>query len=263
MTVDFYNVDEYGNVNRSWHQEDSKWKVDLFKKIFPEKVVQNLGAKKKTISVLEVGCGAGMVLYYFCEWVKQVTDCSVQPIGLDISPYALSLAEENVPNLRSHCSSIIKSSDLKADILLCIDVLEHLEDPIQNLRVMVNMSPILLLRVPLEMDLVSRLIGQKRTKRRYGHINFFSSSRLLSTLRDSGLKVVDFSYSVGALNLKTDPQASIFIKLVRLIRRTAWKMDPSICLQIFGGTAIEIFAKSLVNKPSSPLNLSNRTISRA
>jgi SAM-dependent methyltransferase len=252
-TTDFYTGEGYADINISWHQEDSEWKAGLLKKIFPENLLWNLAKQKKTITVLEVGCGAGMILYFFCLWLKQITNCNVQPIGLDISPHALSLATQNVPNLQSYCKSIIESGDLRADILLCIDVLEHLEDPIQNLTVMAKMSPVLLFRVPLETDLVARLIGQKRTKRRYGHINFFSSTGLLSSLRDSGLRVVNFSYSLGALNLRTDPQASTFIKLVRLIRRTTWKIDPLICLHILGGTAMEILAQSSINKVSPPL----------
>jgi len=81
--------------------------------------------------VMEVGCGAGETL----NWLKKTGKCS-KTIGIEYNPDIAEAAKENV--------DIIMSGDVEqidpniaegsVDLLLCLDVLEHLRDPWTTLK---------------------------------------------------------------------------------------------------------------------------------
>lgn len=77
-------------------------------------------------TALEVGCGAGVTL----EWLKSAGICNYT-IGVEYDPLAAVEAEKRVDMI--YCGDI-GAIDLdippeSVDLLLCLDVLEHLPDP--------------------------------------------------------------------------------------------------------------------------------------
>jgi hypothetical protein len=69
-------------------------------------------------TVLDVGCAWGFL-------VESLRDRSVQAFGVDISPYAIGCAH---PNIQPYCrvGSITASFPQRYDLIVCIEVLEHL-----------------------------------------------------------------------------------------------------------------------------------------
>lgn len=80
-----------------------------------------------TDSVLEVGCGAGYSLIEFKNNFKEGTSFS----ACDIDPKLVDLAKEKNPEVDCRTASIyeLPYEDNSFDTILCLEVLEHLENP--------------------------------------------------------------------------------------------------------------------------------------
>lgn len=76
--------------------------------------------------VLEVGCGDGATL----KWLKAMNS-STETIGIEKFPEAAKKAKENCDELLEGGveEHILGLSNDSFDVVLCLDVLEHLEDP--------------------------------------------------------------------------------------------------------------------------------------
>jgi 2-polyprenyl-3-methyl-5-hydroxy-6-metoxy-1,4-benzoquinol methylase len=82
---------------------------------------------QQTIDLLDVGCGEGFTLAMLH---KEMPDLSLY--GFDISQEAINLAREKVPAAACICGDIynIPFADKRFDVVLCSEVLEHLDSPI-------------------------------------------------------------------------------------------------------------------------------------
>jgi SAM-dependent methyltransferase len=102
---------------------------------YSEKPVQYFGYARKEIEVLlpavlnralEVGCGSGATLRWLTE-TKAITNT----VGIEISPVAAQLAKEQVQEV--YCMNFerdaIPANLGVFDLVLCLDVLEHMVDP--------------------------------------------------------------------------------------------------------------------------------------
>jgi 2-polyprenyl-3-methyl-5-hydroxy-6-metoxy-1,4-benzoquinol methylase len=115
---DIYRSGEYLRRNPTWDVEDSPWKA---KQIL--RILQELDVHAHTIG--EVGCGAGEILVNLQRAMSE--DCVFQ--GYDISPQAIELCRQK-SNERLHFiqGDLLKEADIHWDLLLAIDVVEHVEE---------------------------------------------------------------------------------------------------------------------------------------
>jgi len=81
--------------------------------------------------VMEVGCGAGETL----NWLKKTGTC-LKTIGIEFNPEIAATAKENVDLIISGDIEQIDPDVVEGsvDLLLCLDVLEHLRDPWKTLN---------------------------------------------------------------------------------------------------------------------------------
>ncbi|MEL0585652.1 MAG: class I SAM-dependent methyltransferase [Candidatus Thiodiazotropha sp. (ex. Lucinoma kazani)] len=113
------------------------------------RAVGNLADQVGPKSIFEVGCGEGHVTKVLLERT------SAKIHALDISETILDKARANVDSARVsfECKNIydIVSSEEHADLVVCCEVLEHLEDPLRGLRILAKSSaPYAILSVPRE-----------------------------------------------------------------------------------------------------------------
>lgn len=102
-------------------------------------------------SIHEIGCGEG---YWVIEWAKQ----GIAARGSDFSDKVIALAQENAREygvsealFRARSIYALRPEEDGAELLVCCEVLEHLEDPEEALRVLQRVATShVILSVPRE-----------------------------------------------------------------------------------------------------------------
>lgn len=82
-------------------------------------------------NLLDVGCGEGFLAEHIMKKRPEI-----KITGLDISQQALKKAKKRVSSVTFKKASILKLpfSDNSFDIVLCLEVLEHLKDPLEAIK---------------------------------------------------------------------------------------------------------------------------------
>jgi 2-polyprenyl-3-methyl-5-hydroxy-6-metoxy-1,4-benzoquinol methylase len=108
----------------------------------------NLTAAKKVDSILDVGCGEGFTLNRLRE-----KGIGKKLEGLEHSKDAIALGKKTYPEIKIQQGNIyqLPYKDNSFDLVLCTEVLEHLEEPEKALRELVRVSKkYLVISVPNE-----------------------------------------------------------------------------------------------------------------
>ncbi|MES9969254.1 MAG: class I SAM-dependent methyltransferase [Candidatus Thiodiazotropha sp.] len=111
--------------------------------------VGELAAQVAPQRIFEVGCGEGHVTNVLLEQTKADID------AVDISETILDMARENVNSSRVtfECQNIyaIEGKQRNAELVVCCEVLEHLDDPQRGLEILADAAaPYAILSVPRE-----------------------------------------------------------------------------------------------------------------
>jgi 2-polyprenyl-3-methyl-5-hydroxy-6-metoxy-1,4-benzoquinol methylase len=148
----------------------------------------------KIESILDVGCGEGITLSKLKE-NKILRQSSGQVgrrlEGIDYSKEAVEIANKNYPNLHILEGDIykLKYKDNSFDLVICSEVLEHLEDPQKALRELARVSRrYILLSVPNEPWFY--LFNYTQWGKDIGHINKWSRNKFIKFINLEGYKVI-------------------------------------------------------------------------
>jgi cyclopropane fatty-acyl-phospholipid synthase-like methyltransferase len=227
MLEEKYTSGEYLEKNPNWHIEESSWKVSH---IMPMLERHHLVPK----TVCEVGCGSGEVLRLLQNRMGDA--CTFW--GYDISPQALEMCRERAnERLQFKLADIRQEQDAFFDLLLVLDVIEHVEDYFSFLRDIRPKSSYKLFHIPLEVSVQGVLRGKifLRNRDLYGHLHYFTKETALRTLEDAGYEVLDYSYSPG---YEVHP-ASIRENL----RKFFFALQGDLAVRILGGFRLLVLAK--------------------
>jgi SAM-dependent methyltransferase len=233
MTSDIYRTGEYLEKNPGYHVEDSPWKADH---------IHRMLSKNNVIprSVYEIGCGAGDVIRQLQQRL-QLPETVFS--GYDLSPQAIDLAKSRENDrLHYHCADLLLANLEIADLALCIDVVEHVENPLAFVRDLRSKARYKVFHIPLEMTvqgvLRSRAIMASRTG--LGHIHYFMKETALAMLTDSGYEIVDHFFTANYLDL---PKRSLKARILALPRHLAWFFSKSLAARTFIGFSLMVLAK--------------------
>jgi len=222
--ADRYTGDEYVASNPDWHVADSAWKAD--------RVLELLGAEPVE-TVCEVGCGAGEIL-------RQLHDrmpATRRLVGYEIAQAPLSMAAERATERLSFKLIDAAADEEVFDLMLIMDVIEHVGDPISFLRNLRFKAKRTILHVPLDLSVQSVIRPGKLMswRERVGHIHHFTPETAVATVRDAGYTirghVLTRSFDLEATTVKS--------RLARVPRRL---LPEAITVRMLGGYSILIDA---------------------
>jgi SAM-dependent methyltransferase len=231
MSSERYESGRYLSANPSWHEEDSEWKASRILRLLRR------SGHPAPASIAEVGCGTGGILRALHGGLPPSTTLA----GYDIAPAAIArasrLADER---LSFHCEDITQAGKV-FDLLLCIDVIEHIEDPFAFLRAMSAIAPRVVFNIPLEMHVAGVLIDhQLWTRRQFGHLHFYTAALAFETLRECGYRVSAHDYPSRLM----DQPRSASEWLFWLPRKLTALASPELSARLFGGTSLLALAAS-------------------
>lgn len=232
MTEAIYTTGDYLGKNPTWHTEDSPWKSRQILKIMER---NNL----KPASICEVGCGSGEILNQLYLNMPETVNFT----GYEVSPQAFAMAQpRSKPRLDFHLGDLLQEENLHFDIMLCIDVFEHIEDYLGFLKSLRPKATHKIFHIPLDLSVSSVLRSSAimRARQAVGHLHYYSKETALATLKDSGYEIVDHFYTAGALDL---PNKSMKTTLANFPRRMLYKVNPDLAVRLLGGYSLLVLAK--------------------
>lgn len=177
---DRYSDGSYLKQNSDWHQEDSPYKAELVMQMLQRRAIQFKDCA-------DIGCGAGLVVSILA---KTFTDR--QFFGFDTSKDAAQFWKENATGNLTFSSQDILCAQQTFDLVLCLDVFEHVDDYIGFLRQLRERGSKCILNIPLDMSVAKLLTGGLRfVREEVGHLHYFSAYTALETLKYAGYKIED------------------------------------------------------------------------
>ena len=228
---EIYTDGEYKENNPGWHVEDSPWKADHVYRLIQKHHLEPR-------SICEVGCGSGEIL----RQLRMLMPSTVTFTGYEISPLAFDLCQQRKNDRLFFKLKNFTDDDVSCDLILLIDLIEHLEDYFSFLRKIKSRSTYKILHIPLEMFVLAVfhqqfLLGQKK---KVGHLHFFSKDMVLEMLRDIGYEIIDYSYTAG-YSLPKD--FGLKDRLLKIPRRFLFPIAPDLTVRVFGGYSLLILVK--------------------
>lgn len=165
--------------NDAWHQWDDM-KVYGPTARHTRRFIFSLMKDISFTSVLDAGCGTGILLQQILEKYPHV-----QVTGSEYSPQGLEFARKRLPDGDFRVLDLSqKMLDKKFDLVVCIDVLEHIDDDRAALRNLFAMTAgHMILSLPL-----GPLF--KAEMERMGHVHGYSRRELESKIREAGFEIV-------------------------------------------------------------------------
>lgn len=163
-------------------------------KLFIENFYKNLIKLAKPlnpITVLDAGCGEGITLNKLIE--NGVGD---KLEGVDYSDLAITLSKKINPQLNIRHGSVysLPYEDNSFDLVICTEVLEHLDDPKKGLKEIIRASKkYLILTVPNEPWFTYQRILRGKNILHFGahpeHIQHWTVGKFKKFIRENGLKI--------------------------------------------------------------------------
>lgn len=232
MNVGIYteNDPSYLQHNPDWHISDSAWKASQVIKMLNK---HQLKPKK----IAEVGCGAGEIL----NQLYQQLDNNVSFFGYEIAPAAFSLCQAREKDRLKYFNENPFNENNHFDLLLIMDVFEHVEDSYSFIRKCGGIADYKLYHIPLELSVISILRNMPiKAYKSVGHLHFFTRDTALALLRDCDQTIIDVRYTAAALEA---PKRKFRTKLINLPRRILFKINKGFCVRFFGGYSLLVLTK--------------------
>lgn len=229
--MDLYTSGRYLEENPSWHAEHSGWKA---RHILKAMARHNLRPR----TICEVGCGAGEILRELQAALPEDTEF----FGYEISPQAFALCQTRAnPRLHFFLEDITQKAEVCFDLILLIDLLEHLEDPYSFLRSLKPKSRYKILHFPLDLSVqaVLRVKPLLRLRKSVGHIQYFNKELALLLLRETGYELMDYFYTPTMIDLIGKSWTS---RLGRLPRKLLFRLHPDLAARLLGGFSLLVLA---------------------
>jgi SAM-dependent methyltransferase len=212
----------------TWHVEDSPFKAQWIARMLARHPNIPLS------SVCEIGCGAGAIL----GELQHILPKSVAFTGYEISPQAHAIGRRFA---NERCRFVLGDafSDSESfDLVLAIDVVEHVEDCFTFLRRTKRKGRMKLYHIPLDVH-VSSLIRGTNMWDIYGHLHVFTIETALKALEYSGHHVIDWLLSDGAVEVPRYGRT----RLLNMLRRPVGKISPKLAARLFGGYSVLALAE--------------------
>jgi len=229
--VELYKDGRYLEKNPTWHVEESPFKAKY--------ILELLWRNNLTPgTICEAGCGAGEVL----RQLQLQMSADREFWGYDISPRACEFwkTREN-DRLHFKLADLGKEDGVFHDLLLVLDVVEHLEDYFTFLREIHPRAEFTIFHFPLDLSaqVVLRKNGLMKRRELHAHLHYFTKETALRTLLDTGYKVMDHFYTPRSNELGSE----LIQRLLRFPRALFFAIHEDLAVRVLGGYSLMVLAR--------------------
>jgi SAM-dependent methyltransferase len=236
-----YASGEYIRNNPTLDVEDVPWKLS---KIIP---LANAFADQccsTKVKILDVGGGAGLLLKGISDFLG-TKKMHVEKYALDLSREMLEMQKKNNADIVLLIENSIENTsfrDKEFDLVLMVDVLEHVPDVASALRELRRIAKYVIYKVPIEnnlyyngLNLLKRGGLRRDILQKVGHVNFFSCRTIEKQMRSTGVivacnftNVFEFLLSAGYHRGTTMKEKVVFTTAKYIFR-----LSPRLCSFLF------------------------------
>jgi SAM-dependent methyltransferase len=225
-----YTDGTYLRNNPGWHVDDSPWKAANIARMLEANALAPM-------TVCEIGCGCGDVL----RGLAAELDPRARFFGYEISPAAYSICSRKANAKFEYRLADLLEEDASFDLVMAIDVFEHVEDCFGFLRKLRTKGRHKVFHIPLELSVLdiarATLIQQRRG---VGHIHHFSQETALAILEDTGYRIIDHQYTSGRTQLAHLGWKS---QLMKVPRNALHAVNPDWAARWLGGYSLLVLAE--------------------
>jgi len=227
-----YQNGRYQSCHPTWHSEDSPWKA---RQILT--MLGRHGLQPRTIA--EVGCGAGEIL----NQLHSALPDDVNFFGYEISEQAHALAQARTAPRLSFRLKDLTDEEARFDLLLVMDVFEHVEDYLGFLRRLRPKAQHMIFHVPLDLSAqtVLRRSALLHARENVGHLHYFTEDTALATLQDAGYEIADSYLTAGGIEVR---DGGMKRRLAGVPRKLMAAMNRSFAARLLGGFSLLVLARS-------------------
>lgn len=197
-----------------------------------------MDSRSNQATVCDVGCGAGEVLSQLQKTLSR--DCNL--CGYDVSPQAIDLAMSRANERLYFClADFCGVEGAWFDLLLALDVFEHIEDYYGFLRQLKAKARYKIFHIPLDISLQTVFRKEGLLKRRFlhDHLHFFSKETALQAVQDAGYEVLDHFYTARATELGN----ALSQRLLRIPRKLCFAVHNDLTVRMLGGYSLLVLAR--------------------
>lgn len=208
----------------------------------------NSQLKKPREKILDIGCGAGTLCFYFASKGHMVT-------GIDISSKAIESCKKTANNLgltnvsfkKTHFPEEI-SLNQTFDLVIFTEVIEHLNDDalaLKKINSFLDRNGILILSTPSIYAPLNKLGLTKKFDEEVGHLRRYSKPQLIKLLRNNGFRIIKIEPTEGILRnfLFINPYAGKLVRYIKFFLSDIITFIDILSLKIFGESNYIIIAK--------------------
>ncbi|MEQ1567872.1 MAG: class I SAM-dependent methyltransferase [Myxococcota bacterium] len=230
--MDRYTSGAYAERNPDWHEGDAEHKAAALAAL-----IRYAGLEPRT--VVDVGCGTGAVL----DGLSRALGAELPATsweGWDPSPEAIARASPRERPGLSFCCGDFLASERRADLVVCADVVEHVQDDLGWLRGLREHANDFVLRIPLDLSVldVARPGRMLALRRDQGHLHAYTRERAAALLEDAGLRV-----EVERYDRVPPPRDTVRRLLVDGVRSTLVRVAPHRAVRWLGGFSWLVVAR--------------------
>lgn len=200
------------------------------------------------MEILDFGCGVGQISLFLSRFGHSIK-------GVDISKKAISHAKEtakelNIPNVHFSTESLeqISKTKKKFDLIICIEVIEHVEKDQELLILMkriLKKNGTLFLTTPSINAPLYRIGSLKDFDRRVGHIRRYEAQDLKGKFLTAGFTKVKIHKTEGVLrnSLYTIGQLGFLIRFIKGPVIPVVNFMDGLLVHIFGESDLQVCAR--------------------
>ncbi|MDT5235488.1 MAG: hypothetical protein QOF47_1475 [Mycobacterium sp.] len=226
-----YETGEYLAHNPDWHAEDSPYKAQWIADILKRNRVD-------PGHIVEVGTGSGEILVQLRQSFP-----AARLEGYDISPQAYAIAAPKSDDwLTFHHADYLTAEGPAPDVLMAIDVFEHVEDYMAFLKALKPRARLKLFHIPLDLSVQGVLRGTPilAARQTIGHLHYFTKDTALAVLGDCGYEIIDWNYTHGAESL---PNRALRTRILNVPRRLIGAVNEDLAVRLMGGASIMVLTR--------------------
>jgi hypothetical protein len=231
MNATMYESGEYLRSRPEWHAGDAPHKARWINAILQ---ANQLSPRH----VVEIGSGSGEVLVQLARYYT-----AARMEGYEISPQAHAIAEPKASAQLSfyHADYLGLPAD-QPDLLMAIDVFEHVEDYMGVIRQMRPRATWKLFHIPLDLSVQGLLRGSPllSVRKAIGHLHYFCKDTALATLTDCGYDIVDWNYTHMA---ETAPKGGLRTRVLNGPRKVARAINEDFAVRVMGGASMMVLTR--------------------